>query len=111
MRLRMLLALPALVLGTLVPTVTAHSADAASLRAWDRLASCESGGRWHIATGNGYYGGLQFSASTWRGFGGTRYASSAHRASRIQQIRVAERVKAQRGWAAWPVCSRKVGLR
>lgn len=111
MRLRMLLALPALVLATLVPAATAGSADAAPLRAWDRLASCESGGRWHIATGNGYYGGLQFSASTWRGFGGTRYASSAHRASRLQQIRVAERVKAAQGWGAWPVCSRKVGLR
>jgi hypothetical protein len=111
MRLRMLLALPALVLATLVPAVTAGSADAAPLRAWDRLASCESGGRWHIATGNGYYGGLQFSASTWRGFGGTRYASSAHRASRVQQIRIAERVKAAQGWGAWPVCSRKVGLR
>ena len=85
MRLRMLLALPALVLATLVPAVTAGSADAAPVRAWDRLASCESGGRWHIATGNGYYGGLQFSASTWRGFGGTRYASSAHRASRISR--------------------------
>ena len=111
MRLRMLLALPALVLATLVPAVTAGSADAVPLRAWDRLASCESGGRWHIATGNGYYGGLQFSASTWRGFGGTRYASSAHRASRMQQIRIAERVKARQGWGAWPVCSRKVGLR
>ena len=111
MRLRMLLALPALVLATLVPAVTAGSADAVPLRAWDRLASCESGGRWHIATGNGYYGGLQFSASTWRGFGGTRYASSAHRASRLQHIRVAERVRARQGWGAWPVCSRKVGLR
>ena len=86
MRLRMLLALPALVLATLVPAVTAGSADAAPLRAWDRLASCESGGRWHIATGNGYYGGLQFSASTWRGFGGTRYASSAHLASRLSDL-------------------------
>ena len=111
MRLRMLLALPALVIATLVPAVAAGSADAAPLRAWDRLASCESGGRWHIATGNGYFGGLQFSASTWRGFGGTRYASSAHRATRLQQIRVAERVRAQQGWGAWPVCSRKVGLR
>ena len=111
MRLRMLLALPALVLATFVPAVTAGSADAAPLRAWDRLASCESGGRWHIATGNGYFGGLQFSASTWRGFGGTRYASSAHRATRLQQIRVAERVRARQGWGAWPVCSRKVGLR
>ena len=83
MRLRMLLALPALVLATLVPAVSAGSADAAPLRAWDRLASCESGGRWHIATGNGYYGGLQFSASTWQANGGLAYAPRAdHNQSR-----------------------------
>ena len=111
MHLRMLLILPALVLATLVPALTAGSADAASQRTWDRIAACESGGRWHIATGNGYYGGLQFTASTWRGFGGLRYASSAHRATRLQQIRIAERVLARQGWGAWPVCSRKAGLR
>lgn len=57
MRLRMLLVLPALLLASLVPALTSGSADAASLRTWDRLAACESGGRWHIATGNGFYGG------------------------------------------------------
>ena len=111
MHLRMLLILPALVLATLVPALTAGSADAASQRTWDRIAACESGGRWHIATGNGFYGGLQFTASTWRAYGGGRYAALAHQASRIQQIRIAERVQHGQGWGAWPVCSRKVGLR
>ncbi len=63
MRFRMLLVLPALLLAGLVPVATTGSADAATMRTWDRLAHCESGGRWHIATGNGYYGGLQFSGS------------------------------------------------
>jgi hypothetical protein len=107
----MLLVLPALLLASLVPALTSGSADAASLRTWDRLAACESGGRWHIATGNGYYGGLQFSPSTWRAFGGRKYAASAHRATRHQQIRVAERVRHAQGWGAWPSCSRRVGLR
>jgi hypothetical protein len=110
-RLRMLLVLPALLLASLVPALTSGSADAASLRTWDRLAACESGGRWHIATGNGFYGGLQFTASTWRAYGGGRYAALAHQASRLQQIRIAERVQHGQGWGAWPVCSRKVGLR
>jgi hypothetical protein len=91
--------------------VTTSPAEAASLRTWKRLAQCESGGRWHINTGNGYYGGLQFSASTWRAFGGGRYASHAHRASRGEQIRIAEKVRRVQGWGAWPVCSRKIGLR
>ena len=108
---RMSMALVALLFTLLAPVAAPSSAEAATVRTWDRLAHCESTGRWHIATGNGYYGGLQFSASTWRGFGGTRYASSAHRASRLQQIRIAERVRARQGWGAWPVCSRKVGLR
>ncbi|WP_281689279.1 transglycosylase family protein [Pseudonocardia thermophila] len=73
---------------------------------WDRLAQCESGGRWNINTGNGYYGGLQFSLSTWRAFGGT---GMPHQASREQQIAVAERVLAVQGWKAWPSCSKKIG--
>jgi hypothetical protein len=81
------------------------------VRTWDRLARCESGGRWHINTHNGYYGGLQFSASTWRAFGGRKYAHNAHRATRTQQIRVGERVRRSQGWGAWPACSRKLGLR
>ncbi|MGZ4428672.1 MAG: transglycosylase family protein [Nocardioidaceae bacterium] len=96
---------------SVVPLVNAAPADAASLHAWDRLAHCESGGRWHINTGNGYYGGLQFNSGTWRAYGGHRYARQASGASRMHQIRIAERVRRHQGWAAWPVCSRKVGLR
>jgi hypothetical protein len=87
------------------------SASAAPNSTWDRVAQCESGGRWNTNTGNGYHGGLQFSPSTWRGFGGGEFASSAHQASRAEQIVVAERVLARQGWGAWPVCSRKAGAR
>jgi resuscitation-promoting factor RpfA len=86
------------------------SATAATSATWDRLAGCESGGNWHINTGNGFYGGLQFTASTWRGFGGGVYASRADRASRVEQIFIAERVLRAQGWNAWPACSRKLGL-
>jgi resuscitation-promoting factor RpfA len=89
----------------------ASPAQAASGQTWDRLAQCESGGNWAINTGNGYYGGLQFSASTWRVFGGTQHAARAHQASRAQQIATAERTLAAQGWGAWPACSRKLGLR
>lgn len=78
---------------------------------WDRLAFCESGGNWAINTGNGFSGGVQFVASTWRAYGGTAYAPMAWQASREQQIVVAERVLADVGWGAWPACSRKLGLR
>jgi Transglycosylase-like domain len=78
---------------------------------WDRIAQCESGGNWAINTGNGYYGGLQFLGSTWRAYGGTQYASRADLASREQQIAIAERVKNDVGWVAWPACTRKLGLR
>ena len=111
MRARTFLAILALLLVALAPFAATGSAEAASLRTWDRLARCESGGRWHINTGNGYYGGLQFSSSTWRAFGGGRYAQHAHRASRLQQIQVAERVRRAQGWRAWPVCSRRINLR
>jgi resuscitation-promoting factor RpfA len=109
-RARMLIALTVVLLTTLTPAVTT-SADAARLRTRNRLAHCESGGRWHINTGNGYYGGLQFSSPTWRAFGGRRYAYQAHRATKRQQIRVAERVRRVQGWGAWPACSRRIGLR
>lgn len=111
MRARMSFALVLLLLVAVVPAVTSGSADAATLSAWQRLARCESGGRWHINTGNGYYGGLQFSSSTWRSFGGRKYARQAHRATRAQQIRIGERVKRAQGWRAWPACSLRVGLR
>ncbi|WP_158882043.1 transglycosylase family protein [Amycolatopsis anabasis] len=73
---------------------------------WDAIAQCESGGNWSTNTGNGYSGGLQFSPSTWKAYGGQ---GSAHNASRDEQIRVAERVKAGQGIGAWPVCGKKAG--
>ena len=96
--------------GALALGLTAGSAEAASASAWDRLAGCESGGNWSINTGNGFYGGLQFTASTWRAYGGTAYASRADLASRSQQIAVAQRVLAGQGWGAWPACSAKLHL-
>ena len=86
----------------------AGTANAAPSSTWDKLAKCESGGNWKINTGNGYYGGLQFSPRTWRAFGGT---GMPHQASKGEQIAVAERVLAAQGWNAWPSCSRKMGLR
>ncbi len=75
---------------------------------WDRLAQCESGGNWAINTGNGYYGGLQFSLSTWRAYGGPGYP---HQQSRETQIAVAERLRAATGgYGSWPHCSSKLGL-
>jgi hypothetical protein len=94
-----------------VPLVTAGQAHAAPDGVWDRVAQCESGGNWSINTGNGFQGGLQFTQSTWRGFGGSQFAPSANKATREQQIAVAERVLAGQGWNAWPVCSRKAGAR
>ena len=96
----------AVVVGT--PVALAGTAEAAPDSAWDKLAQCESGGNWSINTGNGYYGGLQFSPSTWRAFGGS---GMPHQASRGEQIAVAERTLAAQGWNAWPSCSRKMGLR
>jgi hypothetical protein len=77
---------------------------------WGCVADCESGGRWDANTGNGYYGGLQFSQSTWEKFGGLKYAPRADLATREQQIEVAEKVLAAQGWGAWPVCSSRYGL-
>jgi hypothetical protein len=75
---------------------------------WDRLAQCESGGNWSINTGNGYYGGLQFSLQSWRGVGGSGYP---HHHTRTEQIYRAERLLAIQGWGAWPACTRKLGYR
>jgi uncharacterized protein YabE (DUF348 family) len=74
---------------------------------WDQLAQCESGGNWAINTGNGYYGGLQFSASSWAAVGGP---GLPHQASRETQIAMGERLQAAQGWGAWPGCARKLGL-
>ncbi|MGH3834084.1 MAG: transglycosylase family protein [Pseudonocardiaceae bacterium] len=78
---------------------------------WDRLAMCESSGDWHINTGNGYYGGLQFSDRTWDAFRDGQFAHRADLASRRAQIIVAERTLAVQGWGAWPSCSRQIGVR
>jgi hypothetical protein len=83
---------------------------AASSDTWDRLAQCESDQRWDANTGNGYYGGLQFSAGTWLAYGGAEFADKAHRATRQEQITVAERLLADRGWGPWPACSTKLNL-
>ncbi|MGW6983741.1 transglycosylase family protein [Streptomyces sp. NPDC054932] len=77
---------------------------------WDCVADCESGGRWSVNTGNGFYGGLQFWQPTWEEYGGLAFAKRADLAGREQQIRVAEDVLATQGWNAWPVCSKRYGL-
>ncbi|MCC9197973.1 transglycosylase family protein [Arthrobacter sp. zg-Y820] len=77
---------------------------------WAALAQCESGGDWHINTGNGYSGGLQFSASSWLGAGGGQYAPIAAGATPAQQIAVAEKLRANGGWGHWPSCAAKLGL-
>lgn len=78
---------------------------------WGCLAECESGGNWQAATGNGHYGGLQFTQSTWEAAGGLKYAPRPDQATREEQIQVAERVVEQQGWGAWPACARRYGLR
>ncbi|GAB3547887.1 uncharacterized protein YabE (DUF348 family) [Actinopolyspora lacussalsi] len=78
---------------------------------WDKLAECESGGNWHINTGNGYYGGVQFNKSTWDAYDGDQYAAYPHQASREQQIAIATKVRdARGGYGAWPSCSSQLGL-
>lgn len=74
---------------------------------WDRIAQCESGGNWSINTGNGYYGGLQFSLGSWQSVGGTGLPSDA---SRETQILMGQRLQARSGWGSWPACSRRLGL-
>jgi hypothetical protein len=96
-----------------VATVAGGLAAASSAQAstvWDRVAACESGGNWSINTGNGYYGGLQFSDRTWDAFGGERYASTANRATKGEQITIAQKVLASQGPGAWPTCGARAGL-
>ncbi|MGW6603625.1 transglycosylase family protein [Streptomyces sp. NPDC055036] len=90
------------------PLIGATSASAATAAEWDKVAQCESGGNWSINTENGFYGGLQFTPSTWAAYGGTAYAARADQASKSQQIAVAEKVLAGQGKGAWPNCG--VGL-
>lgn len=87
---------------------TSTPASAPSGSVWTRLAACESGGNWSANTGNGYYGGLQFSLSSWRAVGGSGYP---HEASAGTQIAMGQRLQARQGWGAWPGCSAKLGLR
>jgi LysM repeat protein len=91
----------------LIGTGTAHAADMAT---WNKVAACESSSNWSINTGNGYYGGLQFTRSTWEAYGGTRYAARADLATKDQQIAVAEKVLDGQGPGAWPACSGRAGL-
>jgi Transglycosylase-like domain/LysM domain len=109
-RLRRKLATVAVAAGAVAvtPLLGATPAQADSVN-WDAIAQCESGGNWHINTGNGYYGGLQFSQSTWAGYGGTKYAARADLASRSEQIAIAERTLAGQGIGAWPVCGKRAG--
>ncbi|MEU8140083.1 transglycosylase family protein, partial [Streptodolium elevatio] len=87
------------------PLIGATSASAAPVSTWDKVAQCESTGNWSINSGNGFYGGLQFTQSTWNAFGGGQYADRADLATKDQQIAIAEKVLAGQGPGAWPVCS------
>ncbi|MEV7376312.1 transglycosylase family protein [Streptomyces sp. NPDC090301] len=96
--------------GMALPLIGAGTVHAASLDVWEKVASCESTSHWHINTGNGYFGGLQFSQSTWEAYGGTHYAPRADLASKDQQIAIAERVLKGQGPGAWPSCGPAAGL-
>jgi resuscitation-promoting factor RpfA len=106
MRMRTMLSAAALAAATITPAVALEApAHAAPTRTWDRIAECESGGNWHIDTGNGYFGGLQISKETWDGYGGGRFAAYPDNATKPQQIQVAERIQNGQGWGAWPSCA------
>ncbi|MFE4621077.1 transglycosylase family protein [Streptomyces sp. NPDC056747] len=96
--------------GMALPLIGAGTVQAASLDVWEKVAGCESSSNWHINTGNGYFGGLQFSQSTWESYGGTHYAPRADLASKDQQIVIAERVLKGQGPGAWPSCGPSAGL-
>ncbi|MBN0042912.1 transglycosylase family protein [Streptomyces actuosus] len=96
--------------GMALPLIGAGAAHAADAGTWEKVAACESSGDWGINTGNGFYGGLQFTRSTWEEYGGTRYAPRADLATRDEQIAVAEQVLDGQGPGAWPACSVRTGL-
>ncbi|MDT0483127.1 transglycosylase family protein [Streptomyces doebereineriae] len=96
--------------GIAVPLIGTGTAHAVDVDTWNKVAACESSNNWSINTGNGYYGGLQFTQSTWEAYGGTRYAARADLATRDQQIAVAEKVLDGQGPGAWPACSVRAGL-
>ncbi|CAL9471147.1 transglycosylase family protein [Streptomyces sp. enrichment culture] len=93
-----------------IPLLGATGAHAADSGTWDQVAECETGGAWSQNSGNGYYGGLQLSQEAWEQYGGLDYAPSADEASRSQQIRIAEKIHADQGIAAWPTCGLLAGL-
>jgi LysM repeat protein len=86
--------------------VLSTPAQAATTHDWTGVAQCESGGDWDINTGNGYYGGLQFSQPTWAGYGGTSLAAHADLATPAEQVQIAEKVLAGQGIGAWPSCGK-----
>ena len=96
--------------GMALPLMAAGTVEAADVETWDKVAVCESTNDWDINTGNGYYGGLQFTQSTWEAYGGTAYAPRADLATKDQQIAIAEKVLDGQGPGAWPVCSVRAGL-
>ncbi|MFJ2261436.1 transglycosylase family protein [Streptomyces sp. NPDC087844] len=96
--------------GMAIPLIGTGVANAADVDTWDKVAACESTNNWNINTGNGYYGGLQFSQSTWEAYGGRAYAARADLATKDQQIAVAEKVLDGQGPGAWPTCSQRAGL-
>ena len=96
--------------GIALPLLTATGAHAATTSTWDRVAQCESGGLWSSDNGDGFYGGLQLTLSTWQKYGGTAYAERPDLASRQEQIAVAEKVLEAEGTAAWQDCAAKTGL-
>ncbi len=92
------------------PTTTATASDVSSTpgpSVWTQLAQCESSGNWSINTGNGYYGGLQFTLSSWQSVGGSGYPNQA---SESEQIALGQTLQARQGWGAWPACATKLGL-
>jgi len=96
--------------GMALPLLAPGAAHAADVSTWNKVAACESSNNWSINTGNGYYGGLQFTQSTWEAYGGTAYAHRADQATKDQQIAIAEKVLDGQGPGAWPVCSVRAGL-
>ncbi|MEV3967507.1 transglycosylase family protein [Streptomyces sp. NPDC050698] len=96
--------------GMALPFMGTGAAQAADVDTWNKVAACESTSNWSINTGNGFYGGLQFTQSTWEAYGGRAYAARADLASKDQQIAVAEKVLDGQGPGAWPVCSARAGL-
>ena len=93
---------------TAPPPVDGQLGDPNFDGSWDALAQCEAGGNWAINTGNGYYGGLQFSLSTWQGIGGSGYP---HEHPHETQIAMGKQLWQTSGWGAWPACTRKLGYR